>query len=86
MGDLIYINTITKIEKNIIINVKKNQYRNRKTTRGSITKELKSTSAIIYTSSNILERKGYLTYTKINKVESSVMLTPIGELIFSEIN
>ncbi len=75
-----------KTSDRIIIYIKNNQDRNRILTRGKIARGLRSSFSLIYTTSNILKEKGYLIYTKINKVESQIRLSEQGEGLFLEIS
>lgn len=69
----------TKTEKKIVIYIKNNQNRNRPLTRGSIAKELKAANCLIYNTANLLLDKGVIKYTLIDKRESRVELTQLGE-------
>ena len=78
--------SFTKTEKKIINHIGLNQNRNRKLTRNKLARELKVNPCLIYGSSNDLERRGFLVYKKINKVESIISLSFLGNEIFLKIN
>lgn len=77
---------VTQNERKIINYIKLNQDRNRKLTRNNLARGLKSHIYLIYGASNGLNERGYVSYEKVNKVESILRLTIKGERLFLEIN
>ena len=77
---------INNKERKILNYIGLNQDRNRKLTRNKLARELKEHIYSTYAVSNGLQEKGYITYEKINKVESILRLTSEGASMVLQLN
>lgn len=70
---------LTKTELKILRHIFKNRNRNRKLTRGNMSREMGHSSSIIYITSNKLYSKNMITYSNIDSKKREILLTLKGE-------
>lgn len=71
--------SLTRTELKVLKYILKNRNRNRKLTRGNMSREIGHSSSIIYTTSNKLYTKDMITYSNIDSKKKEILLTLKGE-------